>query len=123
MLAPVYSGADKEPGGARLRVTSLQAALVTLLVLSAVLNYIDRQALAMVSPTLKREFQLTDVSWGWVNSSFSLVYLVTAALGGAWIDRVGVRKGLLISTIIWSVAAAGHAFATGFWSLCFWRMM
>src|SRR5438094_855683 len=108
MPAPVPTDREESPR-ARPGLTALQVALVTLLVLSAVLNYIDRQALAVVSPTLKREFQLTDVSWGWVNSSFSLVYLITAALGGAWIDRVGVRKGLLISTIVWSIAAAGHA--------------
>ena len=39
------------------------------------------------------------------------------------IDRIGVRKGLLISALIWSLAAAGHAFATDFKSLCFWRML
>jgi ACS family hexuronate transporter-like MFS transporter len=93
-----------------------------LIVLSGVLNYLDRQALAVVSPTLKHEFQLTDARWGWVNSAFSLVYLFSTAWGGAWVDRVGVRKGLLISTIVWSIATAGHAFATDFWSLCFWRM-
>lgn len=104
-------------------LTPLAAGLVTLLVLGAVLNYVDRQAIGAVSPTLKAEFHLSDQDWGWINSAFSLVYIFSTSLGGAWIDRVGVRKGLTISILVWSLAAAGHAFANSFWSLCFWRML
>jgi ACS family hexuronate transporter-like MFS transporter len=104
-------------------LTGVAIALVALLVLAAVLNYLDRQALSIVAPDLKREFHLNDERFGWVNSSFSLVYMVSTILGGIWVDRVGVRKGLLTCVVLWSAAAAGHALATGFWSLCFWRAM
>src|SRR5690242_16011925 len=103
-------------------LSPLQAPLVLLVAMAALLHYVDRQATSAISPTLTGHFHLTDWEWGWVNSAFSLVYIVTSCFGGAWIDRVGVRKGLLISIAVWSVAAAGHALATGFWSLCFWRM-
>jgi ACS family hexuronate transporter-like MFS transporter len=115
---PACAGTKDFP---RHQLTGLQAALVALLVLSAILNYIDRQATAAVSPTLKVQFHLNAAQWGWINSSFSLVYIFTSFLGGAWMDRVGVRRGLLLSTIVWSLAAAGHALATGFWSFCLWR--
>ncbi len=107
----------------KVRLTPLQIGLLAMLVASASLNYLDRQALGAIAPTLKTHFQLTTQEWGWINSAFSLVYIFSTLLGGAWIDRVGVRKGLLISTIVWSVAAVGHVFASGFWSLCFWRML
>jgi ACS family hexuronate transporter-like MFS transporter len=119
-MRPSPTGSALTP---RAALTRLQVGLVALLVLSAVLNYIDRQAIAAVSPTLKQQFHLSDTGWGWINSSFSFVYLFTTSFGGAWIDRVGVRRGLLASTIVWSLAAAGHAMATGFSSLCFWRGM
>ena len=104
-------------------MTALSWSLVVMLVLAGVLNYVDRQALAALGPTIKAEFHLSSTDWGWINSSFALVYIVSSVLGGMWIDKVGVRNGLLISTLVWSLAAAGHAFAHDFWSLCFWRMM
>jgi ACS family hexuronate transporter-like MFS transporter len=99
----------------------LQSALVAMLILSALVNYIDRQATSVVAPLLKADFHLTDEQWGWANSVFALTYVFTSALGGLWIDRVGIRKGLMIATIVWSVAAAGHSLANGFVALCCWR--
>jgi ACS family hexuronate transporter-like MFS transporter len=113
--------ADESPPGATLK--PLVVLLITLLILAAVLNYVDRLAISTIAPTLKEKFSMNDADWGWMMAAFNILYTFSSILGGAWIDRVGVRKGLLISTIFWSLAAAGHALATGFWSLCFWRMM
>src|SRR4051812_22313092 len=98
-------------------------ALVGLLMLAAALGYVDRLAVVAVSPTLVEEFGLNDQQWGWTNSAFSLVYSFASVLGGMWVDRVGLKKGLAISIAVWSLAAAGHALATGFWTLCLWRML
>jgi MFS transporter, ACS family, hexuronate transporter len=97
--------------------------LVGLLMLAAALGYVDRLAVVAVSPTLIKEFQLDDEMWGWTNSAFSLVYIFGSVLGGIWIDRIGLKRGLAISIAVWSAAAAGHALATDFWSLCIWRML
>ena len=48
MHASVYGRPEKEPGAARPVLTWLQIALAVLIVLSGVLNYLDRQALAVV---------------------------------------------------------------------------
>lgn len=97
--------------------------LVGLLMLAAALGYVDRLAVVAISPTLVKEFQLSDQLWGWTNSAFSLVYIFGSILGGVWIDRVGLKRGLALSIAFWSVAAAGHALAYDFWSLCLWRML
>ena len=107
----------------RTRLTPLETSLVALLTTSALINYVDRQAIAVVSPLLKTEFHLSATQWGYVTSVFAISYVLTSALGGVWIDKIGVRKGLLISTIVWSLAAAGHALANNFLTLCFWRVM
>jgi len=114
---------DDSPGDSPSRLSALAASLVGMLILAAVLNYIDRLTTSALAPTLKEEFTLKATEWGWVNSSFALAYIVGSLLGGMWIDRVGVRKGMVASIVLWSLAAMGHAFATGFWSLCFWRML
>jgi ACS family hexuronate transporter-like MFS transporter len=128
MLTPGgTSGAGREAAEAGTslmeKVTPAQWGLVALLVLSAMINYVDRQATSVISPILVKTFQLSGEQWGLVNAVFSLTYIFTSALGGIWVDRVGVRKALMLSTAFWSVAAAGHALATDFQSLCFWRMM
>jgi ACS family hexuronate transporter-like MFS transporter len=92
-----------------------------MLALSALLNYIDRLAVGSVSPLIVRDFHLDHRQWGEVGAMFFLVYVFCSWLGGKWIDRVGVRKGLLWSTAVWSLSAAGHALSTGFVSLCAWR--
>ena len=104
-------------------MSRLALALFILLLLASALGYLDRQAAAAVSPMLKEKFDLSDEDWGWVNSAFALVYFFSTVLGGLWIDRIGVRKGLWICVAFWSLAAAGHALASGFWSLCLWRML
>ncbi|MBA3707872.1 MAG: MFS transporter [Planctomycetes bacterium] len=104
-------------------MTGLSWALVVMLVLAAILNYLDRQTLSTLGPTILDEFHLSKEQWGNITASFSLVYIFSSLLGGWWIDRVGVRNGLLISTLVWSIAAAGHAFAHSYHDLCFWRMM
>ncbi|MBA2481812.1 MAG: MFS transporter [Planctomycetes bacterium] len=114
---------DAPPGQASTTMTRLSWMLVALLVVAAILNYLDRQILSTLGPTIRTEFTLSNWQWGQITASFSLVYIFSSLLGGMWIDRVGVRNGLLISTLVWSIAAAGHALANDFWDLCFWRMM
>lgn len=113
---PVYSSLPA-------KVSLIQWGLIALLCLSALINYVDRQSTNVISPLLISRFHLSDEQWGWVNAIFALTYIATSALGGVWIDRVGVRRGLVISTAFWSLAAAGHALARSFGDLCFWRAM
>lgn len=101
----------------------LGVALLVLLIAAAVLSYLDRLAISTLAPRLMELFSLNNQKLGWVNSAFSLVYIFTSLFGGWWVDRVGVRTGLLISTLIWGAAAMGHSFATGFLTLCCWRML
>ena len=104
----------------------LGVALVVMLIAAAILSYLDRLALSTLGPGvngLKKLFDLDNTKWGLVNAAFSLVYIFTSLFGGWWVDRIGVRTGLLISTLIWGTAAMGHSLASGFVTLCCWRML
>lgn len=101
----------------------LQMILLALLSASAVLNYIDRQAVSAVSPKIVADFHLSNADWGLVTSVFWGTYVFASWLGGLWMDRVGIRRGLLISTGLWSLAACGHALSSGLASLCSWRVL
>ena len=82
-------------------------------VLSSTLNYLDRQLLAALAPTLRGEFQLTNEQYGLVISSFSTVYAVVAPAAGWFIDRVGLNLGAGIAVTLWSVAGTATAWTRG----------
>ncbi|PYP06242.1 MAG: MFS transporter [Gemmatimonadetes bacterium] len=74
-------------------------------------NYIDRQVLGILAPTLQHELHWSESAYGDVVSWFSLVYAFGFLLAGRWLDRVGVRRGFAVAVVAWSVAAIAHAFA------------
>lgn len=74
-------------------------------------NYMDRQVLGILAPTLQRELHWSESQYGDVVSWFSLVYAFGFLAAGRLLDRVGVRRGLAVAVIAWSLAAIGHAFA------------
>src|SRR4051812_3198272 len=81
--------------------------------LTMAVSYADRQALAFLAPKVTVAFQISDRTYGWLLSSFSLAYLIGTPLAGRWIDRVGARRGLTGAVLIWSAIAALHAVMPG----------
>ncbi len=84
------------------------------MLLVSLISYIDRNTLALLSPTILRETGLSAESYGWVISAFSIAYMLANPLWGKWLDRFGVRLGMLLAVALWSVASASHAVAVGF---------
>src|SRR5256886_3451472 len=82
-----------------------------LLFVVTTINYIDRQVLGILAPTLQRELHWTESQYGDVVSWFSLVYAFGFLAAGRVLDRVGVRRGFAVAIVAWSVAAIAHAFA------------
>ena len=86
--------------------------LIALLFFGTALNYLDRQVLALLKPTLQVEFGWTDREFGHFGSAFQIATAV-ALLGVGWfIDRFGVRWGYGLAVAVWSLAGIGHAFAS-----------
>ncbi len=82
-----------------------------LLFVVTTINYVDRQVLGILAPTLQRELHWSESDYGDVVSWFSLVYAFGFLAAGRLLDRVGVRKGFAVAVVAWSIAAIGHAFA------------
>ncbi len=86
--------------------------IVALVFFAIMLNYVDRQILALLKPTLEAEFRWSDRDYANMLSAFQLAAAV-AFLGTGWfIDRVGLRLGFGIGVAVWSLAGMAHAFAT-----------
>src|SRR5882672_5968531 len=85
--------------------------ICALLFMVTTVNYVDRQVLGILAPTLQRELSWSESQYGDVVSWFSLVYAFGFLLAGRWLDRVGVRRGFATAVVVWSLAAMGHALA------------
>lgn len=83
-------------------------------ILSTSLNYLDRQLLAALAPTLQGEFHLNNAQYGQIQSVFFIVYAVIAPLAGWFIDRVGLNAGATIAVAAWSIAGSATALVSSF---------
>jgi len=125
MIQQSASAASKAPIATSLpNVTPLSFyrwMIVSIAVLSNVLNFLDRQVLASVAPTLKTDFHISNTEYGLVISAFSLIYAMTTPFAGLFIDRVGLRLGIFAAVTLWSVSSAATAFVNGLKGLLFTR--
>lgn len=107
-------GSEKTgPSGAEKKIARLRRLILLFLFLSTVINYLDRQALSVLLPTLRSELALSSAAYGMITTVFLLAYTVVQIPGGMWIDKVGTRIGFAVSIVGWSIAAVLHAFITG----------
>ncbi|WP_246263042.1 MFS transporter [Parasphingopyxis algicola] len=96
-----------ERNGVRLR-----RFLIALIFCATALNYVDRQVLALLKPTLQAEFGWTESEFGYLGSAFQLASAVALFGVGWFVDRFGVKFAYGLAVAIWSLAGIGHALAT-----------
>jgi MFS transporter, ACS family, hexuronate transporter len=87
---------------------------VTAMMTCSCLSYIDRQALAVISPMILKDTGLSAASYAEAISVFSIVYMIANPLWGSLLDYAGLRAGMLAAVGIWTLASASHAWVAGF---------
>jgi ACS family hexuronate transporter-like MFS transporter len=87
---------------------------VVVVMTASCLSYIDRQALAVISPMILKDTGLSAASYARAISVFSIVYMIANPLWGSLIDYIGLRVGMLLAVGIWTLASASHAWVIGF---------
>ena len=85
--------------------------IVGLLFAATTINYIDRQVIGLLKPTLTTVFGWDNTTFGTINGIFQFFYAFGLLAFGRIVDRVGTKLGYTISIIIWSVFAMAHALA------------
>ena len=97
--------------------------ICALLFFAATVNYIDRNVIAVLKPTILTWPGWSELHYGRVVSLFQLAYAFMMLVAGALIDRIGIRKGFIIAVIWWSFAAMGHAISGTVLSFAIWRIL
>src|SRR3954451_24318991 len=85
-----------------------------LLFLAATINYVDRQVIGLLKPTLQQQFGWSEIDYADIIFTFQLAYAIGFVFAGRVIDRIGTRLGFAVALAIWSAAAIAHAFAATF---------
>jgi MFS transporter, ACS family, hexuronate transporter len=97
--------------GKRPRVGNFRWAICTLLFFAATVNYVDRQVIGILKPTLAGEFGWTELDYSWIVFAFQTAYAVGLLLVGKLMDRIGTKIGFALAIVVWSLAAIAHAWA------------
>jgi MFS transporter, ACS family, hexuronate transporter len=91
-------------------------------VVASTLNFLDRQLLAAMAPAVRGEFSLSNTDYGTLVAAFSMTYTVMAPLAGWFVDRVGLRLGIIGALGCWSLAGIATGFVGSYRSLVACRM-
>jgi ACS family hexuronate transporter-like MFS transporter len=93
------------------RLGRVRWTICAMLFVATSINYMDRQVLAILKPTLERSIGMTEVSYGYIVDAFQIAYAIGLLSAGRLIDKLGTRIGYMLVMAVWSFSAMGHALA------------
>lgn len=82
--------------------------ICALLFIGIGINYIDRQMIGILKPTLQADLKWTETDYASIVFWFQCAYAIGFLTFGRIIDRLGVRVGYAIAFTIWTIATIGH---------------
>src|SRR5712691_2108855 len=88
-------------------------AISLLLGFGVLVNYFGHVNLSVFRDALQASFGISAVMFGYLSSSYNWPYALLQLPSGLLLDRFGVRRVGIISTMIWSVASFAAAISTG----------
>jgi MFS family permease len=92
----------------------MQCMALVMLIVSAVMNYLDRAALSIANVEVRQEMGLNATQMGVLLSAFLLSYAFAQLPAGISVDRIGPRTLLGAGLALWSLAQAVTGFVTSF---------
>ena len=101
------------PLTANMKIRGLRWWIVVLVFLAAVLNYVDRQTLSALAPTIQADLKMDDRAYADIVNLFLVAYTIAYLISGKLVDRLGTRTGTAFFVIWWSLANIVTAWAQG----------
>ena len=98
-------------------------AIVGLLFVAVLINYIDRGNLSIVAVPLMKDFGISTVSLGTLLSAFFWTYTFLQIPVGFMVDRFGLKWAYAIAFLIWSLASAAVGIASSFGQILAFRLL
>lgn len=94
------------------RATRVRWFICALLLAIVSLNYVDRQVLSVLKPTLQKQYGWSEIGYGnivfWFQAAYGIGYLAF----GRIVDRYGAKLSATLAVIVWTAAHLAHALVT-----------
>jgi ACS family hexuronate transporter-like MFS transporter len=103
----------KTPEGKGGRIGRYRWVIVALLFAATAVNYIDRQMIGVLKPTLEAEFGWSESDFAGIVFWFQLAYAIGYVGFGRIVDTIGARLGYTIAIVIWTISHMAHGLASG----------
>ena len=107
------SNSTPEIAAAAERVGRYRWVIVAMLFAATAINYIDRQMIGVLKPTLQAEFGWTESDFANIIFCFQLAYAIGYIGFGKVVDVVGARLGYGVAIAIWTISHMAHGLASG----------
>lgn len=118
-----------------MKIKGLRWWVIGLIVLITIINYLDRNTLSIMWQGIVKDLGLIDMEglteeefktkskelYAYINMFFMVAYGISQMLSGKLYDKIGTRKGFVASVLVWGIADACTAVASGVKSLCGFR--
>src|SRR6266478_1187317 len=101
------------PANPLLKIPRRRWGIAALLGFGVLVNYFDRVNLSVSRDALQDAFGISAVMFGYLSSAYNWTYALLQLPSGLLLDRFGVRRVGIVSTIIWSIASFAAAFSGG----------
>ena len=108
-MSSTGSVASLAPASARYRFVALGVVWCAYLVV-----FLSRLCVGPLSPFLKNSFHLSNAQIGGLTSATAVAYMPTLVVAGWLADRIGVRRALIIGTLITGISVGAVALAPSY---------
>jgi ACS family hexuronate transporter-like MFS transporter len=93
------------------RIGKVRWSICAMLFAATTINYMDRQVIGILKPTLQASIGMSELDYGYVVDAFQAAYAIGLLVAGRFVDKVGTRIGYMVIMAVWSLSAMGHALA------------
>jgi MFS family permease len=97
--------------------------LCLLMFLATIFNYLNRQTLSILAPTLQPQMQMGNEALGWLFAGFYYSYTLFQFAVGPVLDRFNLRWCFALAVFAWSTVSGMTGLATGFAGLLVFRLL
>ena len=92
-----------------MKKTNVRWGIIALIFFATTINYIDRQVIGLLKPTLQHELGWSEADFGYIITVFNIAYAIGMVVGGRMLDKCGTRIGYIITIFVWSLGGMLHA--------------
>ena len=100
----------------RAKIARLRWYILGLVILTGIINYIDRNTLSVLAPTLERTLHFSTAEYSFIVTAFLVCYGLMQPVAGYLVDLFGLRYGYFLFILLWGIASVLPAFA-GTWQV------